>query len=141
MAAQQALFDRISENIGEGREAYVQKGASSCIRYAIEALGLEGDRRCHSRPGSARQITLINAEHLELVAKWLNRSEIDPSLVRRNIVVCGVNLQALRHQHFAVGEAILLGTALCHPCSRMDENLGLAGPWWLMCQSYSAWAD
>jgi MOSC domain-containing protein YiiM len=92
--------------------------------YAIEALGLEGDRRCHSRPGLARQITLINAEHLELVAKWLDRSEIDPSLVRCNIVVSGVNLQALRHQHFAVGEAILLGTALCHPCSRMYENLG-----------------
>lgn len=94
---------------------------------ALEGLGLDGDRRVQGRRGSGRQVTLIAAEHLDVVARLLERGPIDPALLRRNLVVSGINLLALRHQPFRIGEVRLRGTAHCHPCSRMDENLGPGG--------------
>jgi len=94
---------------------------------AVRDLGLAGDRRCEGTPGSARQVTLINAEHIALIAALLKRDEIDPALLRRNIVVSGINLQALRYQQIQIGEALLELTAQCHPCSRMEKALGTGG--------------
>ena len=87
--------------------------------------GLEGDH--YGKEGGNRQVTLIQQEHLEAVAKILGKEEIDPSLTRRNIVVSGVNLLALKEAQFSIGEVILEGTGLCYPCSRMEENLGHGG--------------
>ncbi|UXD89449.1 MOSC domain-containing protein [Thalassolituus hydrocarboniclasticus] len=134
MLRQHSLFDRISTALGNGRLDWI--GLRPARRapllsvmqtYAIADLGLEGDRRCQGAPGSARQVTLINAEHLDVVAKLLKRECIDPALLRRNLVISGINLQALRYQQFRIGEAIFSATALCHPCSRMDEVLGPGG--------------
>ena len=88
--------------------------------------GVVGDH--FSGPAAAkRQVTLIQAEHLVAVASMLDRHEIDPSIVRRNIVVRGINLLALRQQSFQIGGAVLEGTGNCPPCSRMEENLGPGG--------------
>ena len=45
------------------------------------------------RPGSKRQVTLIQQEHIEAVASILGK-EVVPELLRRNIVVSGINLLA-----------------------------------------------
>lgn len=94
---------------------------------ATQGLGLEGDRRYTGNPGSARQVTFINQEHIDLIAKLLNRDAIDPSTLRRNVVVTGINLVALRHQRFQIGEAIFEANAHCHPCLRMEHALGKGG--------------
>ncbi|MAD45483.1 MAG: sulfurase [Oceanospirillaceae bacterium] len=94
---------------------------------AVRDLGLAGDRRCEGSPGSARQVTLINAEHIAAIAALLQRDTIDPALLRRNIVVSGINLQALRYQQIEIGGALLELTAQCHPCSRMETALGSGG--------------
>ena len=91
---------------------------------ATEGLGLEGDRRYLGRPGSARQVTFINQEHIDLIATLLKRGTIDPNILRRNVVVSGINLVALRHQRFQIGEAIFEANAHCHPCLRMEQALG-----------------
>lgn len=88
--------------------------------------GIEGDR-FRGKAGAVRQVTLIQAEHLEVVAGLLGKATIDPALVRRNIVVSGINLLALRSQEFRIGEAVLVGTGNCAPCSRMEEVLGPGG--------------
>lgn len=94
--------------------------------YAKEASGLEGDH-FGGRPQSKRQVTLISAEHIQSVASMLHREEIDPGLLRRNIVVKGINLLALKDKQFTIGEAVLEMTGQCHPCSRMEQNLGAGG--------------
>jgi len=94
---------------------------------AIKDLGLEGDRRCTGTPGSARQITLINQEHIDVITSLLCLESIDPGLLRRNLVVSGINLIALRHQRFRIGEAEFEATAQCHPCLRMEQALGKGG--------------
>jgi MOSC domain-containing protein YiiM len=89
--------------------------------------GLTGDRANKGNPDSKRQVTLIQHEHLQAVASFLGITTIDPNLIRRNIVVKGINLNALKGKQFKIGEAILEMTGLCYPCSRMEENLGKGG--------------
>lgn len=91
---------------------------------AIVGRGLEGDR--HARAG-AREVTLIQAEHLPVVAALLRRSALDPALLRRNLLLEGINLAALKAKSMRVGEAVLQITGTCHPCSRMEELLGPGG--------------
>ena len=59
--------------------------------------GLEGDHFRKSSTGK-QQVTLIKQEHLEVVARMLSKSKIPPELLRRNIVVSGINLLALKKQ-------------------------------------------
>ncbi|MEM1320686.1 MAG: MOSC domain-containing protein [Bacteroidota bacterium] len=88
--------------------------------------GLVGDRY-GGRSGN-RQVTLIQAEHLEVVAKLLNIKRAEPSLARRNIIVSGINLLAFSKRQFQIGESVILEmTGICHPCSRMEENYGPGG--------------
>jgi MOSC domain-containing protein YiiM len=91
---------------------------------AIEGKGLEGDRY---KSKGARQVTLIQEEGLKAVASFLKKDFIDPDLVRRNIVVSGLNLLALKGKRFRIGSALLEYSGECHPCSRMEENLGQGG--------------
>ncbi len=93
---------------------------------ADPSTGLEGDR-FSGKPAAKRQVTLIQHEHLAVMAQLLGREEIAPALLRRNIVVSGINLQALKQRNFKIGSAILYGTGNCAPCSRMEEALGKGG--------------
>lgn len=89
------------------------------------ASGLEGDH--FNSKSTKRQVTLIQGEHMDGVASMLGKNEISPVDTRRNLVVRGINLLALRNRKFRIGEVVLEGTGYCHPCSRMEENLGEGG--------------
>jgi len=98
------------------------------VQEAIVDLeeGLIGDH--YSKKGGNRQVTLIQAEHLQGVAGMLHREQVDPSLTRRNLLISGLNLLALKEGRFQIGDSVILETTgLCHPCSRMEENLGPGG--------------
>ncbi|WIO74897.1 MOSC domain-containing protein [Porticoccaceae bacterium LTM1] len=128
------LFDKYLQNLPAGRIVWIglrperlQPMVVVEQAEAIAGLGLEGDRRCQGREGSARQVTLINQENIQAAAKVLGRDKIDPALLRRNLVVSGINLLALRGKRFRIGEVELEGTAACHPCGRMEQALGAGG--------------
>lgn len=88
--------------------------------------GLVGDH--YSGRSGKRQVTLIQAEHLPAVAAILGIDEVDPARLRRNLVISGINLLALRDRRFRIGDEVILeGTGACHPCSKMEENLGPGG--------------
>lgn len=81
----------------------------------------------HAQSGtSKRQVTLIQFEHLAAVASFVGR-DITPDILRRNLVVRGLNLLALKDRKFRVGEVLMEWTGLCAPCSRMEEVLGAGG--------------
>ncbi|MEL6122190.1 MAG: MOSC domain-containing protein [Bacteroidota bacterium] len=87
--------------------------------------GLLGDH--YSKSGGKRMVTLIQEEHLDVIAAILDK-EIDPTKLRRNLVVSGINLLSLHDMQFRIGpDVILHGTGHCHPCSRMETNLGPGG--------------
>ena len=97
----------------------------SLTEVEVTTAGLIGDHYA-GRNGN-RAVTLIQAEHLSAVASLSGLKQVDPLLLRRNIVVRGINLVALKDRRFRIGTAVLEGTGPCDPCSRMEENLGRGG--------------
>jgi len=92
----------------------------------IEDMGLEGDHSA-AKSGGRRQVTLIQWEHLAVIASLCGESSIAPERLRRNLVVSGVNLFSLRTRRFRLGDALLERTGRCPPCSRMELELGHGG--------------
>ncbi|WP_342070833.1 MOSC domain-containing protein [Yoonia algicola] len=89
----------------------------------VTGAGLLGD---HGRAGK-RAVTLMQAEHLPVIAAFSDRSEILPEVLRRNLIVSGLNLLALRKGLLRVGDVILEIEGPCPPCSRMEKALGPGG--------------
>lgn len=90
----------------------------------ITKTGIVGDR--HSKSNN-RTITHIQAEHLPVIASLAGAKEVTPQQMRRNIVVSGINLLALKDREFRIGTTLLKGTGLCVPCSFMEETFGPGG--------------
>ncbi|GAB3961924.1 MOSC domain-containing protein [Spirosoma harenae] len=87
--------------------------------------GLIGDH--YSGRSGNRHVTLIQAEHLPVVAALTGRDELDPGILRRNLVISGLNLLALKDHQLQIGDTILEITGQCHPCSQMETALGPGG--------------
>ncbi len=93
--------------------------------FSVEE-GIIGDR-FQGRAGGDRQVTLIQQEHLQAIGGFTGQGAIDPARLRRNIVVSGLNLLALKDRSFLLGEVKLEFTGLAHPCSKMETELGEGG--------------
>ena len=92
---------------------------------AESGKGLIGDR--YASGSGKRGITLIQAEHLPAIATLSGHASVDPKILRRNLVVSGIPLIALKGRRFRIGEVLLEGTDSCDPCSRMEDALGPGG--------------
>ena len=92
---------------------------------AIAGKGLVGDR--YAGGSGKRGITLIQSEHLPAIAALSGHARIAPALLRRNLVVSGLSLIALKGRRFRIGEVLLEGVDECDPCSRMEDALGEGG--------------
>ncbi|WP_300532169.1 MOSC domain-containing protein [uncultured Mameliella sp.] len=89
----------------------------------IAVEGLDGD---HGRTGK-RAVTLLQAEHLAVVASLIGRGELPPDVLRRNLVISGLNLTATREFGLRIGTVRLAVEVPCAPCSRMEQVLGPGG--------------
>ncbi|HEX9843787.1 MAG TPA: MOSC domain-containing protein [bacterium] len=96
---------------------------------AIKGRGLAGDRYLlgtgtySQRPGTGRQVTLIEAEALRELADR-HGIAFSGAEARRNIVTRGVRLEELIGATFRVGGATLRGMRPCEPCAYLQELTG-----------------
>lgn len=87
---------------------------------AIAGRGLQGDRYADGAgtfsPGGGRghDLTLVAAEVLE-------DAGLEPVEARRNLIVRGVDLDALRGRRFRVGAVQCLGQRRCEPCAHLER--------------------
>jgi len=86
-------------------------------------LGIEGC--AHARPGSGRQILLVDRETLDAM-------ELIPGILRENITTSGLNVNSLKiGQRIRMGEALLEVTMVCTPCNQMERiRTGLRKELW-----------
>ena len=91
---------------------------------AVVGSGLEGDRYFSGAgtfsltPGGGREVTLIEAEALEALARDYEFT-LDPASARRNLLTRGVPLNHLVGKTFCVGEVVLRGVRLAEPCQHL----------------------
>ncbi len=120
MMARTARLGRVDWiGIRPTRRGAVETPGKAILRFD----GFEGDHA----PEGKRSVTLIQAEHLPVIAALLARDAIDPGLLRRNVVIEGLNLLGFRKARLRIGEALIEVTGPCPPCSRMEEVLGPGG--------------
>jgi MOSC domain-containing protein YiiM len=126
------------------------RGAAMQAVDRVEALagqGLRGDRSVRGTVASdavcgKRQVTLLQAEHLAVIANLAGHATpLDPLCLRRNLVVSGVNLLAARALFKDQPLRLCIGaaesteldgvwleiTGPCEPCSKMEALLGPGG--------------
>jgi MOSC domain-containing protein YiiM len=120
------------------RPARDRPALSVAATQALAGRGLDGDRSAAhgaARAGaSKRQVTLLQAEHLPLIAAWSGRRAVDAAALRRNLLVSGLNLIAARSLFadqrllLRVGsDAVFEISGPCDPCSKMEGVLGPGG--------------
>ena len=93
---------------------------------ATSGRGIEGDRYFEgtgtwsNHPGEGREITLVEMEAFEGLARERNIA-LKPGETRRNLVTRGVPLNHLVGKEFQVGNVRLMGIRLCEPCHYLEE--------------------
>jgi MOSC domain-containing protein YiiM len=107
---------------GEPARSIAATAAVAGIGLADDRLGQRGEAEL-----STRQVTLIQSEHLPVIARLARVTAVDAVALRRNLVVSGVNLLALKNARLQVGEALLEIVGPCQPCSRMEEAIAPGG--------------
>jgi MOSC domain-containing protein YiiM len=92
------------------RKHYVMEELSE-VRV-VDDIGFE--QCAHSRPGSKRQVLLVDRETLEAM-------DLQPGIIRENITTDGLNVNSLQlGQQLRIGEARLEVSMACTPCDLME---------------------
>lgn len=83
------------------------------VAEAVTDVGLAGC--AHARPGSKRQLLVMDRETLEAL-------ELLPGTIRENVTTEGLNVNGLElGETLRVGQALLEVTMICTPCGLMDK--------------------
>ena len=90
-------------------------------------LGVVGDRHFGQRAHVTASVTVMAAESLEYVARTLGTGPLLAADTRRNIIVRGLDIDAMRGETFSIdsghGAVTLLAHRPANPCGWMDVVL------------------
>jgi len=96
--------------------------------YAIEGLGLEGDK-ITKKSSKKRQVTLMQKEHISVILSLAKEEDQDKInkiqyYFKRNLLISKYNILNLKGNFFSIGEAKFFGTGDCKPCKKIENLLG-----------------
>ena len=90
-------------------------------------FGIVGDRYAGRPAHRDASVTVLAAESVEALAAELGSGPLDPLLARRNVVLRGAEVEALRGQEFSLdcgeGVVVLQGGRPANPCAWLDTVL------------------
>ena len=123
------LADLLARHAGVGRQTAIflrpERLSAVLIPQTVD-IGLDGLSGDNARPGP-RAVTLIQEEQLPVIAALAHVGGVDTALLRRNLVVAGINLTALRNHHLRIGGVVLRLNVQRAPCSRTERAIGPGG--------------
>jgi len=91
--------------------------------HAKRGFGLEGDRYCldgKEKEGEHCQVTLVGARALREAEESFDVN-LSNGEHRRNLVIRGIDLEALNGKRFKLGEAVLEYTGQRPPCGYLES--------------------
>lgn len=97
----------------------------------VAGYGLRGDRFFGYRPDYKAQVTLFSAEVFAELCAAFPCPNADPAALRRNLLVCGADLNALIGREFALQGVKLRAMEECRPCVWMDQAIAPGAEAWL----------
>jgi hypothetical protein len=87
----------------------------------VTGMGLRGDRYFGFKNNYKGQATFFALEIYERLCERMQVAHRDPSVFRRNIIVSGVDLNALIGEEFELQGVRFVGTQECSPCHWMNH--------------------
>jgi MOSC domain-containing protein YiiM len=97
----------------------------------VAGRGLCGDRFFDFKEDYKGQVTLFAWEVFDQLRKEQGKPELSPSVLRRNLLVEGLDLAALIGKQFELQGVTLEGTGECKPCYWMDQAVGSGAEEWM----------
>lgn len=110
-----------------GTHPIVEVEAVDCVA----GRGLRGDRFFDHKPDYKGQLTLFAWEVFEALRRELQRPDLAPGALRRNVFVAGLDLPALIGRRFTLQGVELEGVEDCRPCYWMDQAIGAGAEAWM----------
>jgi len=94
-----------------------------CEHITVQSgMGVVGDRNFGKNVHPGQNITLVEAEEIELFCAEYSLIP-DLSLTRRNLITRGVRLNDLVGVEFKIGTVRVRGIELCEPCVLLGNSL------------------
>ncbi len=91
----------------------------------VAGRGIRGDRYFNHKDDFKGQITFFSLEVYQRLCDQLSIHDRPPSAFRRNVIVEGVDLNALIDQEFTIQGVRFAGVEECRPCFWMEQAFGL----------------
>jgi MOSC domain-containing protein YiiM len=93
--------------------------------------GIEGDRFYGYRPDYKGQITFFSDDVFVALQHELGVPALSPGVLRRNVLIAGVDLNTIIGWKFSVGGVTFEGTGEARPCHWMDHAVAPGAEEWL----------
>lgn len=90
----------------------------------VAGKGLRGDRYFNHKPDFHGQLTFIDQATIDAVVAHGEIEDFDPSVLRRNIVLSGLDLNSLIGRRFTISGVEFSGSEECSPCKWMEVVAG-----------------
>ena len=87
----------------------------------VAGHGIRGDRFYDYRDNYKGQITFFSFEVFERLLEHFDRRSESPGVLRRNVIVSGIDLNDLIGEEFSIQGVSLRGTGHCKPCYWLDQ--------------------
>ena len=87
----------------------------------VAGRGIRGDRFYDYRDNYKGQITFFSFEVFERLSRHFDLTTKSPGVLRRNLIVSGVDLKELIGEEFSIQGVRLRGTGHCKPCYWLDQ--------------------